>query len=431
MLGPSSQISKILLGLLFLLIIFYIYMDVQLYFRIQNYPIERNYHFNMTSQDLLQLSSLASLSSSSSSSSLSSIPSSSLSSTSIRMRMTSKLPDNFIVSEKTAGANFAAVTGADTDVLSATSYINPADSYEAHTWISCDINPLCHVTVKAILLDHTNHYLFAPLATIFDNIIGFSRSKFITANMISYFHVFVAFTAARFIASDSLCYRRIGVVLFQFRTFLDDLDGHVARAKKNIRGERSEVGTAGYYIDGLCDGLGCIALMIGITFFLKNNPPRRGYTQLQAVIPMQDIKTSDYGGVIYKVKITTKKVARKVLCFSGQLLLSSTAWNRYIALYQDMLERNNVTQSQFLKQNFIFKSNWFFSVAWLWRVFNVHSLLHCILLSIFCDKLWDFLRMIQYSGFIILLVIICATEMHILEVHNFIFDSLTGNNTSL
>lgn len=392
-------------------------MDVNLYLRIQYYPIERNYHtiedssWSQSQQQILQLqpqtvvnshnTTLPAASSSSSSSSLSSSlsPSSTLPVYSTSVSTTAFLEDN---------------------------------SYEKHTWISCDINPLCHVTVKALLLDHTNHYLFAPLATILDNIIGFSRSSWITANMISFFHVGVACVAGRLVASDCLCYRRVGVVLFQFRTFLDDLDGHVARMKKNIRGERSEVGTSGYYIDGLCDGLGCIALIIGMTVFLKNNPPRRGYTQLQAVLPVtdKDTKTPE-SGVVYKVKITTKKIARKILCFSGQLLLSSTAWNRYIALYQDMLERNDVKPLQFSRQNMIFKSNWFFSVAWIWRIFNVHSLLHCVLLSIFCDKLWDFLKAIQYSGYIILLVAICAAEMHVLEAHNFIFNSLTGNNTSL
>lgn len=251
--------------------------------------------------------------------------------------------------------------------------------------------------------------------------------------MISFFHVFVAILAGRFVASDSLCYRRIGVVLFQFRTFLDDLDGHVARQKKHIRGERSEIGTAGYYIDGLCDGLGCIALMVGVFTFLRNNPPRRGYTQLQAILPTttETAKNSPETGVTYKVKVTTKKVARKIVCFTGQLLLSSTGWNRYIALYQDMLERNDVQPTQYQRQNIVMRSKWFFSIAWLWRVFNVHALLHCLLLSIFCDKLWEFLRLVQYIGFVILLVIICATEMHVLEVESFIFTTLTGNNTAL
>lgn len=395
MIGPSSQISKILLTLLFLLIIFYIYMDVNLYLRIQNYPIDRNLYFNTTTSKQ------------------------GLSSTHLpgQAPLLSPIPS----SASSSGLNAIGST-------QSAAVLQGGPSYEDVTWVSCTINPLCHVTVKAMLLDHTNLYLFAPMATIFDNIVGFSRSSWITPNMISFFHVFVAIAAGRMIASDSLGYRRIGVVLFQFRTFLDDLDGHVARVRKNVKGERSEIGTAGYYVDGICDGLGCIALMIGIFVFLKNNPPRRGYAQLQAIIPVSDPKQPDTG-VVYKVKVTTKKVAKKVLCFTGQLLFSSTAWNRYIALYQDMLERQNITPVEAKRQDYVFKSKMFFLVSWIWRVFNVHSLLHCVLLGIFCDKLWEFLRMIQYAGFVVLLVGVCVTEMHLLEVQNFIFNTLTGNNT--
>lgn len=390
MIGPSSCVSKFLLTALFVLIVWYIYMDVNLYLRIQNYPVERNYHFNET-------------------------------------------VDISIDDGHSSSSSQSMLTSTDPHQVKATTVNKKPITYDEVAWFSCDIDPLCHVTVKAILLDHTNHYLFAPLATIFDEVIGFSRSTFISANMISGFHVFVAILAGRFVASDSLCYRRLGVVLFQFRTFLDDLDGHVARQKKNIRGERSEIGTAGYYIDGLCDGLGCIALMIGVFLYLRANPPRRGYTQLQAILPTtsETTKNSPESGVTYKVKVTTKKVARKIVCFTGQLLLSSTAWNRYIALYQDMLERNDVQPLQYQRQDIVMRSKWFFSIAWLWRVFNVHALLHLLLLSIFCDKLWEFLRLVQYIGFVILLVIICATEMHVLEVESFIFTTLTGNNTAL
>lgn len=380
MVGPSSQISKLLLTLLFLLIIFFIWMDVNLYIRIQDYPIRENEIRLLNGSTVLKPT----------------LPVTS-------PYATSSIP-----------------------------YRQPqvAARYEDVAWVSCEINPLCDVTVKAMMLDHTNHYLFAPMATIADNLAGFSKGDLITPNMISFFHVFVAIAAGRMVASDSLGYRRIGVVLFQFRTFLDDLDGHVARAKKHIRGERSDIGSAGYYIDGICDGLGCIALMIGVFVFLKNNPPRRGYTQLQSIIPVSESKNSE-SGVIYKVKVTTKKVARKVLCYSGILLLSSTGWNRYIAIYQDMLEREDVTPTQFLHQESVFRSTGFFCICWLWRILNVHALLHFLLLSIFCDKLWEYLRMIQYAGFVTLLVIISVAEMHLLGVQNFIYKSLTGNNTSL
>lgn len=296
---------------------------------------------------------------------------------------------------------------------------NLTKTYAEASWLGCDISPLCDVTVKALLLDHTNHYLFAPLVTIIDKIFKISKIEWITPNSISFFHVFVAILAAKFVSSDSLSYRRFGVVLFELRTFLDDMDGHVARARKNIKGERSEIGTSGYYIDGICDALGCVSLMIGIFIFLKNNPPRRGYMLLPTV--NNENKESN---IVYKGKVTTKKVARKISSFSIQLLLSSTAWNRYIALYQDMLERNDVGQQEFARQNTVFKSLFFFSVVWIWRIINVHNMLHALLLAVFCDKLWEFLRTIQYIGFGILLTAICLTEVHILDVKNFIFQSL-------
>lgn len=202
MVGPSSWISKVLLSLFIVLIFFYIYLDIHLYLRIQNYPIDRSFHIaNVTTLSTLE----------------------------------------------------------------------PEVKYTDITWVNCHINPLCDVTVKALMLDHTNHYIFAPMATVFDDFTGISRHDVITANMISFFHVFVAILAGRMVASDLISYRRFGVVLFQVRTFLDDLDGHVARAKRHIRGERSEIGTMGYYVDGICDAIGCVALMIGVFLFLSKN----------------------------------------------------------------------------------------------------------------------------------------------------------------
>nr|XP_023022380.1 ceramide phosphoethanolamine synthase [Leptinotarsa decemlineata] len=343
MIGPSSQISKLLLTLLVLLIYFFLYMDFNLYMRIQNYPFESD--------------------------------------------------DNSSV------------------------------NYKDVTWVSCTINPLCEVTVKAVLLDHTNFYLFAPLVQIMDDILKISDTRWITPNSISFFHIFVAFLSAKCISSNSLAYRRVGVILFEFRTWLDDLDGHVARVRKHIKGERSEIGTSGYYIDGICDAIGCTALIIGIFIFLKNNPPRRGYIQLPTTVDSKE------PNIVYSFKVTIKKVVRKVCCFSLQLIISSTAWNRYIAIYQDLLERSDLSLKETVRQHDVFKTSFFFLVAWLWRVVNVHSLTHLLLLSIFCDKLWEFLKNIQYLGYGILLTVICLTEINVIDVKHFIFHKLNGTST--
>lgn len=343
MIFPASRISKVLLAIFVLLILFYIYMDINLYFRIQDYPVDRGNGKNYTLK------------------------------------------------------------------------------YADVSWVDCDISPLCDVTVKALLLDHTNHYIFAPLVTIVDRIMKISEIEWITPNSISFFHVFIAALSAKCISTDSLAYRRIGVALFEFRTFLDDMDGHVARARKNIKGERSEIGTSGYYIDGLCDALGCVALLIGVSVFLKNNPPRRGYMP----VLMNESKERCENNMACR----TKKVACTVGCFTLQLLISSAAWNRYIAIFQDLLENNDVSKSEFLRQNVVFKSSFFFCVAWFWRIVSVHNLVHFLLVAVFCDNLWEFLRAVQYVGFGVLFSVICVTEIQILDVKRFIFRDLTGNNT--
>lgn len=126
------------------------------------------------------------------------------------------------------------------------------------------------------------------------------------------------------------------------------------------------------------------------------------------------------------MKVSTKKVARKVGFFTAALTLSSTAWNRYIAFYQDILEKNDVTGAQYGRQNYVMRSTWFFAVAWMWRIVNVHAMLHLLVLSIFIDKLWDFLKAMQYLCFVVLLLVICGTELHLWEAQRFIFESLVG-----
>lgn len=178
-----------------------------------------------------------------------------------------------------------------------------ANRVQYHSEIPCDLNPMCIVTVKGLMLDYPNFYMLSPLAAIVDRILGISDTwTLVTPNMISGFHVFVAIAAGKFVASDSLSKRRIGVLLFQIRTWLDDLDGHVARQRKHIGGERSDVGSTGYWVDGICDALGCVALMIGLYCYLLKNPAKRGYEKLQPLLPSID-GSGDIGvGVAYKKK---------------------------------------------------------------------------------------------------------------------------------
>lgn len=307
--------------------------------------------------------------------------------------------------------------------------------YEDVTWVPCSINPLCHPTVKGLMVDHVNHYIYAPLCSVIDIALGISdRMLFLTPNMISGFHVLVAFIGAKLLTCKTLAMRRLGVVLFQIRMFLDDLDGHVARERKHIKGERSEVGTMGYWVDGICDLIGVVAMMIGILLYFKSNPPRRGYKgtpsstlpyhQLKEINSSEDVEKELNAevGISYKTKVPFQRIVQVIGLFSGQMVLSSLAWNRYIDIYQEMLE--NSTEFDVLKREATFKSGMFFSATALWRIVNPHSYLHLLSLAIFCDKTWCFLQTVHHVGYIGLVVAVCTSEYLVSAIRNYLSTSL-------
>ncbi|XP_022114539.2 ceramide phosphoethanolamine synthase [Pieris rapae] len=368
MMWPSSQASKILTVLLLLVVVYCIFMDALLYLRIEKYGLDQFEQLENDTQDSSTSKSI---------------------------------------------------------------YRN----YDDEVWIPCSINPLCHPTVKALMVDHINHYIYGPLCSILDIALGISdRLLFLTPNMISFTHVVIALIGAKLLTCQNLAARRIGIILFQIRMFLDDLDGHVARERKHIKGERSEVGTLGYWVDGICDLLGVICMMVGIMLYLKNNPPRRGYKgtpvstlpyhQLKEINSSEDIEkdhTTDIG-ISYKTKVSFQRIVQVIGLFSGQMLLSSLAWNRYIDLYQNLLE--NCVEYDIVRRITAFKSTKFYVATGMWRIVNPHSYLHLLSLAVFCDKTWGFLKAVHYSGYIGLVIAAAASEYFTENIRYFVVNGL-------
>lgn len=359
MMWPSSQASKILTFLLLVIVIFCVCMDTLLFLRIQVYKLDIFEDVDAT------------------------------------------------------GGNVTSETSTHQSKIK--------QNYEDVTLVPCTINPLCHPTVKALMVDHINHYIYGSLCSVVDIALGISKEwLIITPNMISFFHVFIALVGAKLVTYQNLAARRSGVVLFQLRMFLDDLDGHVARERKHIKGERSDVGSLGYWVDGACDLIGVIAMLIGLVFYLKNNPPRRGYKgtpvstlpyhQLKEINSSEDIEKEHTTGIgiSYKTKVTFQRIVQVIGLFSGQLILSSLAWNRYIDIFQELLE--NCTDYDVNRRETMFKSGIFFFGTGLWRVLNPHSYLHLLSLAIFCDKTWPFLKAVRYSGYVVLVIVAALSE---------------------
>lgn len=80
------------------------------------------------------------------------------------------------------------------------------------------------------MLDHVNSYLLQPINEALVRVTSFpTLLPNLSANHVSYLGVVVALISARLALSEHLYIRRIGVLVYMIRQFIDDLDGLVAR----------------------------------------------------------------------------------------------------------------------------------------------------------------------------------------------------------
>lgn len=149
-------------------------------------------------------------------------------------------------------------------------------------------SPFKPLTMKLIMTDPYNHYIMGPSAEYFDEITKFSKVfYFITPNMISITHVIMSFISAKLVSHENLCHRRMGVLLYQFRSWLDDLDGVVYRSHSHTRGQyQSNHNTLGYFVDIYSDIIGGIVLFVGILFYLFKVLPIANGKQAYSPLPL-------------------------------------------------------------------------------------------------------------------------------------------------
>lgn len=303
---------------------------------------------------------------------------------------------------------------------------NDTQASPYYSLIPCDLNPICTVTVKAMMLDYPNHYILSPLASLIDYLLDISHSwTWLTPNIISVSHVTIAIIGARYITENSLFSRQVGVVLFQVRAWMDNLDGHVARTRLNIKGERSDVGSIGFFVDGICDGLGCIALIVAVFIFLKRNTndcvnyERSGRAPLLSSLPHSAISSNS----------CRKSPLYNMLIVSLHFSLISIAWNRYISMYQDLLETDDIlliNQKDFYdRQTVVFRSTVFWAITFVWRLFNFHAMMDFILLAIFLPgnlryRIQEYVRLTWWQLPAVLLLLVFISELHYINAYTYV-----------
>lgn len=285
-------------------------------------------------------------------------------------------------------------------------------------------SPFNGLTVKLMMLNHPSHFVYLPVGMAFEQITRFSaRFAFITPNMISSFHLMMAILSAKLVTSDSIFVRQIAVLLFEFRTFLDSLDGIVARARIHQVENISNFGSFGHFVDGVTDTLGTIAFMIGSLCFLKGqNLAKIAYNLLPAWTNEVSVANIKANGCITNGIANTKPIQiasatnRRICfvwgCFCVQVIISALLWERYVSGYYQLLESQPTTVEQALLQNQILKSSLMWIIIFFWKLSNALALVELFLLFVFVDKMWEFLTWIQYVGFFSLIGLALVTETH-------------------
>ncbi|CAG7724947.1 unnamed protein product [Allacma fusca] len=242
------------------------------------------------------------------------------------------------------------------------------------------VSPFCFLDTKALLLDWTNFYIHQPLASI-------------------------------------------GVALFEFRNFLDELDGTVAKATHNC-GECS----LGYYVDGISDLVGTILLLVAMQKFLKNRRAKHIEYSLISVPTssngrhnaVKENHSAQVAHCLYETFLSPfKKGANNhpslTVWVGIQLLINSMSWNRYILLFTKLFEVQSDGLSSPVAE--VYLRHPFTYVTFLaWRVFSVHSVVEIVLLSVFFDKMAEMIALLSSLGWVFLSSTILMTELLVYSI---------------
>jgi len=230
-------------------------------------------------------------------------------------------------------------------------------------------DPFKPISVKLLMLDHLNHYIYYPACAWLDvNVIHVSdRLTFISPDAISLAHVAVAALGAKTLLSESLTSRRLGVLLFELRSMLDSYDGLVARARSGTKAMAQVSGSWGYWMDGICDAVGTCFFFVACWILLQRRQQHLRQHQSDANIQMEEVKVNSEED-LFAISVSPMEESKPflesnnngsnsnssnsnnsqqqlfrmatitMLALLAQQFLASLFWNRYMQGFHQLLE---------------------------------------------------------------------------------------------
>jgi hypothetical protein len=275
-------------------------------------------------------------------------------------------------------------------------------------------SPFRPLPVKKIMMADATHYIRSPLAELTELKLHFSEIfPFMSANTISVLHCILSILCVRFFISDSLFTRQIGVVIFQFRNYLDSLDGVIYRAHANKHVYKSHYGSLGYYVDAVSDVFGGLCIIGSMAIHLLKNPPKKQSKYFRLSIDDVELSSSTSSSYLtganfisnsnqkllsqnntYNQQYESKAIILiYVLSIGIRFGLSALFWDRSVHSYEDLLDSKPQNELHKQLQINVLNSSITIFIMLMWRFMNALSLQDMILASIFIDKIWVYISL--------------------------------------
>ncbi|CAF2809568.1 unnamed protein product [Rotaria sp. Silwood2] len=297
------------------------------------------------------------------------------------------------------------------------------------------------LSIKKIMVGPITHYVQSPLAEYVESNLHFTYYfPSISANAISIFHCCLSLISIKIFSSGSLFRRRIGVLIFECRSFLDCLDGVIFRAHAKNSHYKSYHGGLGFYVDALSDVLGGTCLIIGcLLYFYKQRPFRSITQQVSRSLSTRLSRSSDTENEeidliilniddeqkipsINDINTNLLETKGRIFIYLGlftiRYSLAAIFWDRNVQAYEDLLDSYKDKSQQQTLQLTILHSPLTILIFYLWRYLCALSIQDYLLIAIFFDRTWEFIQKTNMLGWISLLITIFFTELHVNQIRS-------------
>jgi len=296
-------------------------------------------------------------------------------------------------------------------------------------------NIVSKYSVKLRMLPPLDQYVYLPLCNWFNSEFAISEISWISPNVVTLMHFTVAVVCGRFFSSSTLLVRRVGCFLFEFRSFLDILDGVIYRTQRGTTTFVSGWGSMGYWIDGMADVFGSLFIMLGTLYRYNKCPPLKNHASKinkyngtfkdnSDTEAATNFLSADPGSENSSVERHTKSYAFKICLYvTLMVVVRSRMWDHFQQVYRGLLgvPRNDISAHKQL-EILNYPSTWF--LMWLWRFHCADQFLTLSLISIFFDKLWHWMRFSVYAAVPNLLIFGGICQLHVMYVQSFLSASV-------